>query len=34
MPREMTIKDIEDTVEAFAEAARRAKEAGFDAIQL
>ncbi len=34
MPREMTIEEIEETVEAFAEAARRAKEAGFDAIQL
>lgn len=34
MPREMTIEEIEDTVEAFAEAARRAKEAGFDAVQL
>ena len=34
MPKEMTIKDIEDTIEAFAESARRAKEAGFDAIQL
>jgi 2,4-dienoyl-CoA reductase-like NADH-dependent reductase (Old Yellow Enzyme family) len=34
MPREMTIKDIEDTIEAFAESARRAKEARFDAIQL
>ena len=34
IPREMTIQDIEDTVEAFAKAARRAKEAGFDVIQL
>ena len=34
MPREMTIEEIEETVEAFAEAARRAKEAGFDAVQL
>ncbi|MFX1309589.1 MAG: NADH:flavin oxidoreductase [Promethearchaeota archaeon] len=34
MPREMTIDDIEDTIEAFAQAAWRAKEAGFDAIQL
>jgi 2,4-dienoyl-CoA reductase-like NADH-dependent reductase (Old Yellow Enzyme family) len=34
MPREMTIEEIEDTIEAFAEAARRAKEAGFDAVQL
>lgn len=34
MPREMTIAEIRETIEAFAEAARRAKEAGFDAIQL
>ena len=34
MPREMTVEEIEETVEAFAEAARRAKEAGFDAVQL
>jgi len=34
MPREMTIEEIEETTEAFAEAARRAKEAGFDAVQL
>ena len=34
MPREMTIQEIEKTVEAFAQAIRRAKEAGFDAIQL
>ena len=34
MPREMTIEDIEDTVKYFAEATRRAKEAGFDAVQL
>lgn len=34
MPREMTIEEIEETIEAFAEAARRAKEAGFDAVQL
>ncbi|MFX0004588.1 MAG: NADH:flavin oxidoreductase [Promethearchaeota archaeon] len=33
-PKEMTIMDIEDTVDAFAEAARRAKKADFDAIQL
>jgi 2,4-dienoyl-CoA reductase-like NADH-dependent reductase (Old Yellow Enzyme family) len=34
IPREMTIEEIEETVEAFAEAARRAKEAGFDAVQV
>ena len=34
MPREMTIEEIEETIEAFAEAARRAKEAGFDAVQI
>jgi 2,4-dienoyl-CoA reductase-like NADH-dependent reductase (Old Yellow Enzyme family) len=34
MPREMTIEEIEETIMAFAEAARRAKEAGFDAVQL
>lgn len=34
MPREMTIREIEETIEAFAEAARRVKEAGFDAAQL
>ncbi|MFX0152869.1 MAG: NADH:flavin oxidoreductase [Candidatus Hodarchaeota archaeon] len=34
MPREMTIEEIEDLIENFAEASRRAKEAGFDAVQL
>ncbi len=34
MPREMKIEDIKETIEAFAEAIRRAKEAGFDAVQL
>jgi 2,4-dienoyl-CoA reductase-like NADH-dependent reductase (Old Yellow Enzyme family) len=34
MPREMTAKEIEETIEAFADAATRAKEAGFDAVQL
>jgi 2,4-dienoyl-CoA reductase-like NADH-dependent reductase (Old Yellow Enzyme family) len=34
MPREMTIEEIEETVNAFAEASRRAMEAGFDGIQL
>ncbi len=33
-PREMTVKEIEETVNAFAESARRAKEAGFDGIQV
>lgn len=32
--REMTPEEIESIIEAFAQAARRAKEAGFDAIQL
>jgi 2,4-dienoyl-CoA reductase-like NADH-dependent reductase (Old Yellow Enzyme family) len=30
----MTMEEIEETIEAFAEAARRAEEEGFDAIQL
>ena len=34
MPRELTISEIEKTIEAFAQAIRRAKEAGFDAIEL
>ncbi len=34
VPRELSIAEIEDLVEAFAQAARRAKEAGFDAIEL
>ncbi len=34
MPREMTVEEIEETIEAFAEAARRTKEAGFDAVQV
>jgi 2,4-dienoyl-CoA reductase-like NADH-dependent reductase (Old Yellow Enzyme family) len=33
-PREMTADDISTIMDAFAEAARRAKEAGFDAVQL
>ncbi len=33
-PREMTEDDIEPTIEAFAQAARRVKESGFDAVQL
>ena len=34
MPREITIDEIEDTIEGFSQAARRAKEAGFDGVQL
>ena len=34
MPREMTIEEIKETTEAFAKAVRRAKDAGFDGIQL
>ena len=34
MPREMTAGEIGETIEAFAEAACRAREAGFDAVQL
>jgi len=33
-PREMTVDEIKDTVEAFAQGIRRAIEAGFDAVQL
>jgi len=33
-PREMTIDEIKETIEAFAQGIRRAKEAGFDAVQL
>jgi 2,4-dienoyl-CoA reductase-like NADH-dependent reductase (Old Yellow Enzyme family) len=32
--REMTVEDIHEIIEAFGQAARRAKEAGFDAIQI
>jgi len=32
--REMTVDDIQEITEAFGQAARRAKEAGFDAIQI
>ncbi len=32
--RELTVKDIEEIIDAFARAARRAKEAGFDAVQI
>ena len=34
MPREMTIEEIEETVNAFAEASRRAMEANFHGVQL
>ncbi|MFX0073798.1 MAG: NADH:flavin oxidoreductase [Candidatus Hermodarchaeota archaeon] len=34
MPREMTKEDINDIVDAFSQAIRRAKQAGFDAVQL
>ena len=34
MPREMAREEIRDTVNAFSQAIRRAKEAGFDAVQL
>ena len=33
-PREMTLKEIQGLIRAFANAARRVKEAGFDAVQL
>jgi len=34
IPREMTVEEIEEIIESFAKSAWRAKEAGFDAIQL
>lgn len=34
MPREMTLKEIQSTIESFGEAARRAKAAGFDGVEL
>jgi len=34
IPREMTREEIQGTADAFAQAIRRAKEAGFDAVQL
>ncbi len=34
MPREMTTYEIEETIEAFSQAVRRAKEADFDGVQL
>jgi len=33
LPREMTIEEIQETIDAFAQGIRRAKEAGFDAVQ-
>ena len=33
-PREMTLDDIQETIAAFGSGARRAREAGFDAIEL
>ena len=33
-PREMTLEDIENVIESFGEAARRAKAAGFDAVEV
>ena len=34
IPRELTAEDLQELVQAYAEAARRVKEAGFDAVQL
>jgi 2,4-dienoyl-CoA reductase-like NADH-dependent reductase (Old Yellow Enzyme family)/thioredoxin reductase len=34
MPRELTTKEVEELVEAYAEGARRAKDAGFDAVEI
>jgi len=34
IPREMTREEIRNTIDAFSQAIRRAKEAGFDAVQL
>ncbi|MCP4687237.1 MAG: NADH:flavin oxidoreductase, partial [Desulfobacterales bacterium] len=34
VPREMTIEDIRNTIEAFASAAERAKEAGFEGVEI
>ncbi len=33
-PKEMTIEDIKETIAAFGQGARRAREAGFDAVEL
>lgn len=34
LPRTLTVREISDLVEAFSDAARRAKDAGYDAIQI
>jgi len=34
MPRELSVEEIEGIIEAFAQGARRAKEAGFDGVEL
>jgi 2,4-dienoyl-CoA reductase-like NADH-dependent reductase (Old Yellow Enzyme family)/thioredoxin reductase len=34
MPRELTLDEIEEIIEHFGEAARRAKDAGFDAVEI
>jgi len=34
MPRELSLEEIEDIIEAFGQAARRAREAGFDGVQV
>ncbi len=34
VPRAMTVREIHETIDAFAEAAGRSKDAGFDAVQL
>ena len=34
MPREMTVSEIKDMIEKFAQAVRRGKQAGFDSVQL
>ena len=33
-PRELTMEEIEEIVESFAQAARRVQEAGFDAVEV
>lgn len=33
-PKEMTVEDIKETINAFGQGARRAREAGFDAVEL
>ena len=34
VPRELTLAEIEDIIEAFGQAARRARDAGFDGVEL